>query len=74
MSDITDKPIYGMSKNPVKQPCVYTPPDQLNVNLYLRRLTNILDQLSSYDKKPITMTRLELLQEELRQILENQTP
>lgn len=73
MSDIAEKPIYGMSKNPKPTPCVYTPPDQLNVNSYLLRLTNILDQLSSYDKKPITLTRLEILQQEVRQILENQT-
>jgi hypothetical protein len=73
MSDANEKAIYGMSKKPVKPPCIYTPPDQLNINNYLRRLTNILEQMSSYDKKPITLSRLEILQEEVRQILANQT-
>ena len=74
MSGTDEKAIYGMSKKPVKPPCVYTPPDQLNINNYLKRLTNILEQMSSYDKKPVTLSRLELLQQEVRQILEGQTP
>jgi hypothetical protein len=74
MTGIDEKAIYGMSKNPIKPPCVYTPPDNLNVDTYMKRLTHILGQLTSYDKKPITLSRLEILQQEVRQIIAEQTP
>jgi len=57
---------------PPKQICKTQPPPGMDVNEYLGRLQNILNQLTSPSEKESALKRLELMIESVRDIIQKQ--
>jgi hypothetical protein len=57
---------------PPKKTCTTQPPPGMDVNEYLGRLQNILNQLTSPSEKESALKRLELMIESVRDIIQKQ--
>lgn len=53
------KPIYGSSIEELR--CVYTPPEDQNIQVYLNQINTILNQFFTQGSKTLTVEQLQTL-------------
>lgn len=66
-----EKTIYGVAT--IRKPCIVTPPAELDVNQYMKRLEDIITQLSVLNMKDIAVQRIDLLEREVNTVISAQT-
>jgi hypothetical protein len=67
------RPIYGVSAKTTSGGCKYKPPQALDINMYLTRMVNIMDQLNRHNDKDLTLTRLSMLENEIVAVIPAKT-
>lgn len=67
------RPIYGVSAKMTSGKGQYKPPQEWNINSYLTRMVNIMDQLNRYNDKDLTLTRLSMLENEIVAVIPAKT-
>jgi hypothetical protein len=61
--------IYGDSKTP--QPCTYTIPPELDINVYMLRAISAISSISDVQTKKIALTRLTNISTDITTIVNN---
>lgn len=62
-----EKTIYGIST--IRKPCIVTPPVELDLTQYMRRLEDIITQLNAINLKDVAVQRIDLLEREINTII-----